>query len=83
LDLADAFRIRTSESALAESLARERLNALVSSGFALGGLLLACVRLYGLLDFLVTERTKEIGIRITPAAQLGRLELSALGPVLA
>lgn len=49
MDLADAFRIRTSESALAESLARERLNALVSSGFALGGLLLASVRLYCVL----------------------------------
>jgi putative ABC transport system permease protein len=62
VDLADAFRIRTFESALAESLARERLNALVSSGFAIGGLLLASVRLYGLLAFLVTERAKEIGM---------------------
>jgi hypothetical protein len=48
-----------------QKASRERLNALVSSGFALGGLLLASVRLYGLCAFLVTERTKEIGIRIS------------------
>ena len=62
-------RIRTFEGALAESLARERLIALISGGFALIGLLLASLGLYGLLAFLVTERTKEIGIRMALGAQ--------------
>ena len=52
-------RLRTFEGAIAESLARERLNALVSGAFALSGLVLACFGLYGLLAFLVAERTKE------------------------
>ena len=71
-------RVRTFEGALADSLARERLNALVSGGFALSGLLLASLGLYGLLAFLVTERTKEIGIRIALGAQVGRLTRSVI-----
>jgi putative ABC transport system permease protein len=72
-------RVRTFEGALGESLAREQLNALVSAGFALSGLLLASLGLYGLLAFLVTERTKEIGIRIALGAQVGRLTRSVIG----
>jgi hypothetical protein len=46
-------------SARWQKASRERLNALVSNGFALGGLLVATV-LYGLLAFLVAACTKEI-----------------------
>ena len=71
-DLAVA-KVRTLETALSESVARERLSAFVSGGFAVGGLLLASLGLYGVLAFLVTDRTKEIGIRIALGERLGRL----------
>jgi len=71
--------VRSFESALAESLARERLSALVSGGFAVSGLLLASLGLYGLLAFLVTERTKEIGLRIALGAQVGQLRRAVVG----
>jgi putative ABC transport system permease protein len=71
--------VRTFEFALAESLARERLSALVSGAFALSGLLLASLGLYGLLAFLVAERTKEMGLRIALGAQLGQLTRSVVG----
>jgi putative ABC transport system permease protein len=71
--------VRTFEEALADSIARERLSALVSGSFALSGLLLASLGLYGLLAFLVAERTKEIGIRIALGARRGRLTGSVIG----
>jgi putative ABC transport system permease protein len=73
------IRLRTFEEALAESIARERLSALVFLGLAATGLLLASLGLYALLAFLVAERTKEIGIRIALGAHLGRLTRSVVG----
>jgi len=71
--------VRSFETAMAESLARERLNALVSGSFAVSGLLLASLGLYGLLAFLVAERTKEIGIRIALGAHVGIVTGSVIG----
>jgi predicted permease len=71
-------RVRTFDSAIAESLARERLNALVSGSFAISGLLLASLGLYGLLAFVVAERTKEIGIRIALGAEIGAVTRSVI-----
>lgn len=72
-------RIQTFDDAIADSLARERLSALVIGAFALCALLLASLGLYGLLAFVVTERTKEIGIRIALGAHVGRLTRGVIG----
>ena len=65
--------VRMLEDAFSESLARERLNAVVSGAFGVCALLLASLGLYGLLAFSVSERTNEIGIRMALGARASQV----------
>jgi ABC-type antimicrobial peptide transport system permease subunit len=52
---------------------QERMMALLTSAFAVLGLAVACVGLYGLLAYGVARRVKEIGIRLALGADRKRV----------
>ena len=72
------FDMRMMNDQLDMRLANERMLSFLSGGFALLATILAIVGLHGVLAFVVTRRTREIGIRIA----LGAPQRAVLGLVM-
>jgi putative ABC transport system permease protein len=73
--------IRTQAELVRMHTIRERLLAMLSLFFAVVALLLAGIGLYGVLDYSVARRRREIGIRIAVGAPAGRIVRDVLSDV--